>query len=68
MSYALHRLSEWHEYAVLGTSTGRPGAIAIYLDFGFVPKMDAPRSNEAWTQVRAALKHPALGTGSPAEG
>ena len=60
LSYALSRLAEWHEHAVLGTSTARLGAIALYLEFGFVPQMDAPRSAEAWAQVRAGLQHPAL--------
>lgn len=60
LSYALGRLSEWHDYAVLGTSTARVGAIALYLEFGFVPQMNAPRSCEAWGQVRRVLEHPAL--------
>ena len=60
VSYALSRLAEWHDHALLGTSTGRLGAIALYLDFGFVPAMTAPRSEETWAQVRAVLKHPAL--------
>lgn len=66
LSYALARLSEWHEYAVLGTSTARLGAIALYLEFGFVPQMNAPRSAEAWAQVRGVLEHPALNGLTPA--
>jgi GNAT superfamily N-acetyltransferase len=60
LSYALNRLAEWHEHAVLGTSSGRLGAIQLYLDFGFVPDMQAPRADEAWSQVRTRLQHPAL--------
>ncbi|HTL30725.1 MAG TPA: GNAT family N-acetyltransferase [Tepidisphaeraceae bacterium] len=61
LSYALNRLAEWHDRALLGTSTGRLGAIALYLDYEFVPDMNAARAEEAWTQVRSKLQHPALG-------
>lgn len=60
LSYALNRLAEWHDLALLGTSSGRIGAIKLYLDFGFVPDMNANRAEEAWAQVHSALKHPAL--------
>jgi len=60
LSYALNRLADWHDLALLGTSTGRLGAIQLYLDFGFVPDMNASRAEEAWAQVRGQLQHAAL--------
>jgi GNAT superfamily N-acetyltransferase len=60
MSHVMARLAEWHERAWLATSTGRIGAIKIYLDFGFVPDMDGPNAETAWRQVAAKLDHPGL--------
>ncbi len=55
LSYALHRLSQWHDSAMLATSTGRIGAIQLYLDFGFAPDLTTNRATEAWMQVRDSL-------------
>ena len=60
LHYALSRLAEWHQRAVLDTSTARVPAVKMYLDFGFVPDLDRPGADEAWRLVRAALPHPAL--------
>ena len=60
MSYALKQMAQWHPRALLGTSTGRIGAIRIYLDFGFVPDMEMEWAKEAWTSVKAKIDHPAL--------
>ena len=45
---------------MLTTESKRLGAIRLYLDFGFVPDLDAPGAREAWRQVRERLEHPAL--------
>jgi GNAT superfamily N-acetyltransferase len=58
LSYAMNRLAQWHDRAMLGTSTGRLGAIQLYLDFGFFPDLSADRATEAWTQVRDSLNAP----------
>jgi GNAT superfamily N-acetyltransferase len=60
LSYALLQMAQWHERAVLGTSTGRVGAIKLYLDYGFVPDLDLPGAREAWLAFRQKLNHPAL--------
>lgn len=61
LAHALHMLAQWHDRAWLGTSSQRLPALKLYLDFGFVPRRDTPRAEEAWAQVRARLPHPALG-------
>lgn len=60
MSYALQQMSQWHERAILDTSTGRVAAIKLYLDFGFLPDLTPPRAREVWTAFRRRLNHPAL--------
>lgn len=60
LSFTLRQLARWHERAMLDTSTGRVGAIKLYLDFGFVPDLDAPFAREAWAAFRQRLDHPAL--------
>ncbi|MCX5660827.1 MAG: GNAT family N-acetyltransferase [Planctomycetota bacterium] len=61
MSFAMQELKKRHTRAELDTSTGRVGAIKVYLDFGFVPDMDAPHAAEAWAAFRKKLDHPGLG-------
>ncbi len=60
LSFTLRQLARWHDRAVLDTSTGRLGAIKLYLDFGFVPDLDQPFAREAWAAFRQRLDHPAL--------
>lgn len=60
MSDAMTRLARWHERAYLLTSSGRLGAIRIYLDFGFMPDLDFKDAVKAWRQVAQHLAHPAL--------
>jgi ribosomal protein S18 acetylase RimI-like enzyme len=60
MSHALTQLARWHSRAVLGTSTARIGAIALYLEYGFVPQIDSPDDRQAWSNVAAEINHPLL--------
>ncbi|MCL4505533.1 MAG: GNAT family N-acetyltransferase [Chloroflexi bacterium] len=60
LSYALLQMAQWHERAMLDTSTGRIGAIKLYLDYGFTPDLTGPRAREAWEMFRRKLDHPAL--------
>jgi beta-glucuronidase len=60
LSYALRQMAQWHDRAILGTSTGRVGAIKLYLDYGFLPVIDSPRAKEVWLAYRQKLNHPAL--------
>ena len=39
--------------ATLETSSGRPGAVALYLQFGFEPFVDADADRQAWKQLLA---------------
>ncbi|MHB9109711.1 MAG: GNAT family N-acetyltransferase [Armatimonadota bacterium] len=60
MTHAMNVMAQWHQRAYLGTSTARIPAIKVYLDFGFLPDMTLPKAQEAWEQVQAVLRHPAL--------
>jgi GNAT superfamily N-acetyltransferase len=60
MGFAMRKLALWHDKAYLDTSIGRIGAIKVYLDFGFVPDMEAVNASAAWGEVKKKLDHPAL--------
>jgi len=60
ITFAMNRLAEWHRLAYLGTQSKRIGAIKLYLDFGFLPDMDADGAVEGWREVGKHLKHPTL--------
>ena len=60
LSFALHALAQWHDRALLGTQTKRLPAIALYLNFGFLPDLKEPGARDDWRQLREQLKHPAL--------
>jgi GNAT superfamily N-acetyltransferase len=64
MTRAMQRLAQSHSAAMLGTSSGRPWALKVYLDFGFGPDMDElaakPEVAAAWRSVQELLQHPRL--------
>lgn len=60
LSFALTTLAKWHNRALLGTQTKRLPAIALYLNFGFLPDLDEPGARDDWRQLRDQLQHPAL--------
>ena len=60
LAYALHELAKRHQRCYLGTQSRRLPAIHMYLDFGFVPDLEAPGATAAWREVKAQLAHPAL--------
>lgn len=65
MTLAMQRLAQEYTYAVLGTSSGRPRAIKVYLDFGFLPlsqELNEPATRQAWESVQQLLHHPRLAT------
>lgn len=61
MTKAMERLAEEYATAYLSTSSARIPAIKVYLDFGFLPDMERDHAEEAWAEVRANVRHPALG-------
>lgn len=63
MTLAMQRLAQEYPAAVLGTSSGRPWAVKVYLDFGFVPEpseLTDPAIYAAWVDLQRLLQHPAL--------
>jgi GNAT superfamily N-acetyltransferase len=60
LSFALATLAQWHDRALLGTQTKRLPAIALYLNFGFLPDLKEPGAREDWQALKEQLKHPAL--------
>jgi len=60
MSAVLHRLAESHDKAMLGTQTFRKAAVNLYLDLGFLPYLKNDTCPQAWKDLAAELKHPAL--------
>jgi len=61
MTQAMRWLVRHYSTALLNTSSGRTGAIKVYLDFGFVPDPTRPDSAAGWDYVRRTLPHAALG-------
>jgi GNAT superfamily N-acetyltransferase len=63
MTHAMQRLAQEYRAAVLGTSSGRPWAVKVYLDFGFRPEaaeLSDPKIYAAWVALQSLLQHPAL--------
>lgn len=63
MTLAMARLSDYYDQAMLGTSSGRPIAIKVYLDFGFRPDENESTNEEivqAWRELNEQLHHPTL--------
>ncbi len=63
MTRAMRRLAESHTRAMLGTSSMRPWAVKVYLDFGFHPEprqLNDPVILAGWQQVQSLLRHPLL--------
>ncbi len=63
MTHAMRRLAQEYSAAVLGTSSGRPWAVKVYLDFGFRPEaaeLNDPKIYAAWVALQTLLQHPAL--------
>ena len=63
MTKAMARLAQSHPGAVLGTSSGRPWAVKVYLDFGFLPSPENLADAEAlqaWRDVQSVIEHAAL--------
>ena len=63
MTHAMQILAQHHMRATLGTSSGRPWAVKVYLDFGFTPdvtELTNPKIQAAWQKVQAVIQHPQL--------
>lgn len=60
LAYAMQALARWHEKCYLVTSTERLAAIALYLNFGFVPDLVPPHARDVWEEFHARFDHPAL--------
>jgi GNAT superfamily N-acetyltransferase len=60
MIAVLRRLAESHPKAMLDTQTFRKAAVNLYLDLGFVPFFKRDTCPQAWADLAAQLRHPAL--------
>jgi GNAT superfamily N-acetyltransferase len=63
MTLAMNRLAQEYRSATLGTSSGRPWAVKVYLDFGFLPEpaqLAKPEIRAAWEHVQSVIAHPTL--------
>lgn len=60
VAFALGKLAQWHDRAMLGTQTRRIPAIGLYLSLGFQPDLPDARAVERWRKVAAHIDHPAL--------
>jgi GNAT superfamily N-acetyltransferase len=70
MTKAMERLARSHPSAMLGTSSGRPWAVKLYLDFGFRPdpgQLERPEIQQGWRDVQSILGHRTLAAWSPHE-
>lgn len=65
MTRAMDFIALHHNGALLGTSSGRPWAVKVYLDFGFRPspaQLGDIETQQGWRDVQKILAHPALKT------
>jgi GNAT superfamily N-acetyltransferase len=65
MTKALTEMALHHTSAMLDTSSGRPWAVKVYLDFGFLPAsadLADPEMLQAWRNVQDVIDHPSLHT------
>ena len=63
MSRALREMARHHEQAMLSTSSARPWALKLYLDFAFLPEssdLENEARLEAWRAAQAIIRHPRL--------
>lgn len=60
LTSVLNRMAEYHDKVVLGTQTFRRVAINLYLDLGFKPFLSSPTCRQAWNELAAETRHPAL--------
>jgi len=60
LSFALARMAEWHERAMLSTHSKRLPALRMYLNFGFLPDLEQEGAAAMWEGVREQLHHPSL--------
>ena len=60
LSFALTALAHWHDRALLDTQTKRLPAIALYLNFGFLPDLKESGAHKNWQELKEQLNHPAL--------
>lgn len=63
MTHAMDRIAQSHSGGLLGTSSGRPWAVKVYLDFGFLPAPDQLHDTavqQGWRDVQKVIAHPAL--------
>lgn len=64
MTRALTVMARHHASAMLDTSSGRPWAARLYLDFGFLPEpsdLEDVARRAAWRAVQGVIDHPRLG-------
>ena len=65
MTVALNVMARHHDAVMLGSSSGRPWAVKVYLDFGFLPEvheLDNPAIVQGWRDVQSVIQHPTLAT------
>lgn len=60
MCYALKKMKNWHDRAILNTHSKRITAVGLYLDLGFLPDIQSNESNKHWVEIKNVLNHPAL--------